>query len=70
MATQAKTAKTYKVDYKKAVKEIKNLKKSLAAIKSKVSVASQSEIKTEIEVMDKIAAFCGGGGKKMSKTYA
>jgi hypothetical protein len=67
MAT--KTAKSYEVDYKEAVKAIQRLEKKLTSIKNKVSAGAQSEIKSELEVMKKCEMFCGSGKKKMSKTY-
>jgi filamentous hemagglutinin family protein len=67
MAT--KTAQSYEVDYKEAVKAIQRLEKKLTAIKNKVSAGAQSEIKGQLEVMKKCEMFCGSGRKKMSKTY-
>ena len=67
MAT--KTAKSYEVDFKEAVKAIQRLEKKLTAIKNKVSAGAQLEIKSELEGMKKCEMFCGSGKKKMSKTY-
>ena len=67
MAT--KTAKSYEVDFKEAVKAIQRLEKKLTAIKNKVSAGAQLEIKSELEAMKKCEMFCGSGKKKMSKTY-
>jgi hypothetical protein len=70
MATKAKVAKSYKVDYKAMVRAIQRVEKKLSAIKSKVSTNAKNEINTELEVMKKCEMFCGGARKKMSKSYS
>jgi predicted DNA-binding protein YlxM (UPF0122 family) len=70
MATKAKIAKSYEVDYKAMVRAIQRVEKKLSGIKGKVSTVAQKEINTELEVMKKCEMLCGGGRKKMSKSYA
>jgi hypothetical protein len=70
MAKKAKMAKSYKVDYKAMVTAIRRVEKKLSAIKVKVSTLAQNEINAELEVMKKCEMFCGGGRKKMSKSYS
>jgi len=53
------TARTYKVDYKGLVREIRKTLKSLKKIENKVSGAQKTDIEKQITSLDYLEGVCG-----------
>jgi hypothetical protein len=54
-----KTARTYKVDYKGLVREIRKTLKALKKIESKVSAAQKDDIAEQIKSLSYLEGVCG-----------